>query len=120
MLGQALTVAILLCILGLPLGPWWAGLLLVALMLGVPTMRILVDLVIFRQVPDEQRGRVISAAGTLWGLGAAAGTLLVGLALGSFSARTTLLAIAACLAVVFVAGLLSPGFRRTQWPSDVG
>lgn len=119
MLVQALSVAILLCMLGLPLGPWGAGLLLVALMLGVPTMRILVDLVIFRQVPDEQRGRVASAAGTVWALGAAAGTLLSGLALGFFSARTTLLAIAACVAVVFVGGLLSPGFRSTRWPADV-
>ncbi|MFJ5092120.1 MFS transporter [Streptomyces sp. NPDC088674] len=119
MFSQLLVLAGLLCLMGLPIGPWWTGLLLVVIMLGVPTMRILADLVIFRQVPDEQRGRVMSAAGTLWGLGAAAGTLAAGLALDFFSARATLLAIAGALALVFLAGLFSPAFRGIRWPSDV-
>ncbi|GAA2268189.1 MFS transporter [Streptomyces amakusaensis] len=120
MLGQAGSVAVLLCLLGLSLGPWWAASVLFLTMLAVPAMRVLVDVVMFRQVPDEQRGRVISAVMTLWGLGAAGGTLLAGVLLDFLSPPVILIAIAALLTVVFFAALASRDFRATAWPAEVG
>ncbi|GGZ65352.1 MFS transporter [Streptomyces inusitatus] len=120
MLGQAGSVAVLLCLLGLSLGPWWAAGVLFLTMLAVPAMRVLVDVVMFRQVPDEQRGRVISAVMTLWGLGAAGGTLLAGVLLDFLSPPVILIAIAALLAVVFFAALASRDFRATAWPAEAG
>ncbi|MFJ1551780.1 MFS transporter [Streptomyces sp. NPDC088246] len=118
MLGQAGSVAVLLCLLGLSLGPWWAAAVLFLLMLGVPAMRVLVDIVMFRQVPDEQRGRVVAAVMTLWGLGAAAGTLLAGVLLDFVSPLAILIAIAAALGVVFCLGLASGAFRAMAWPTE--
>jgi MFS family permease len=116
MLGQAGSVAVLICLLGLPLGAWGAAAVLFLLMLAVPAMRVLVDVVMFRQVVDEQRGRVASAAMTLWGLGSATGTLVAGLLLDATSAAVTVVVIAAGLLLVLVAGLSSRSFRRTAWP----
>ncbi|MFJ2137091.1 MFS transporter [Streptomyces sp. NPDC087228] len=118
MLGQAGSVAVLLCLLGLSLGPWWAAAVLFLLMLGVPAMRVLVDIVMFRQVPDEQRGRVVAAVMTLWGLGAAAGTLLAGVLLDFMSPLAILIAIAAALGIVFCLGLASRAFRAMAWPTE--
>ncbi|MFF2965022.1 MFS transporter [Streptomyces sp. NPDC057963] len=118
MLGQAGSVAVLLCLLGLSPGPWWAAAVLFLLMLGVPAMRVLVDIVMFRQVPDEQRGRVVAAVMTLWGLGAAAGTLLVGVLLDFMSPLAILIAIAAALGMVFCLGLASGAFRAMAWPTE--
>jgi MFS family permease len=87
-------------------------------MLGVPTMRVLVDIVLFRQVPDAQRGRVASAAMTLWGASSALGTLVVGLLLDLAPVWVVLVGLAGALAVVFAVGLLSPVFRRTAWPAE--
>jgi hypothetical protein len=118
MLGQSAIVAVLISLLGLPLGPWWAAAVLFVLMLGVPTMRVLVDLVMFRQVADEQRGRVMTAAFTLWGLGSSAGTFLIGVLLEISPVRNALLAVGAAVAAVFLAGLLNRDFRGTAWPAQ--
>lgn len=117
MLGQAVTVAALICLLGLPLGAWGAAAVLFLLMLAVPAMRVLVDVVLFRQVTDENRGRVVSASMTLWGLGSAAGTLVAGLLLDATSTAVTVAVIAAGLVLVAAAGLSSRSFRRAAWPA---
>jgi MFS family permease len=118
MLGQAGSLALLLCLLSLPWGPWGAAVALFLTMLGVPTMRVLVDIVLFRQVPDAQRGRVASAAMTLWGAGSALSTLAAGLLLDVAPVRVVLLCLAGVIAAVFAAGLLNPRFRRTAWPAE--
>ncbi len=83
----------------LPFGPWWvAGLMFVA-MLGVPSVRVLVDVLIFRQAPDAERGRVIAAVMVLIGLGMPVGVFATGMLLQYLSARTTLLVLAGVLAV---------------------
>lgn len=118
MLGQAGSMALLLCLLAMPWGPWGAGVALFLTMLGVPTMRVLVDLVLFRQVPDVQRGRVASAAMTMWGAGSALTTLVTGLLLDVAPVRVVLLCLAVAIAAAFVAGLANPVFRRTAWPAE--
>jgi MFS family permease len=118
MLGQAGSMALLLCLLAMPWGPWGAGVALFLTMVGVPTMRVLVDIVLFRQVPDAQRGRVASAAMTMWGAGSALTTLVTGLLLDVAPVRVVLLCLAVAIAAVFVAGLANPVFRRTAWPAE--
>ena len=59
----------LIALLAVPFGPWWvAGLLFIA-MLGVPSVRVLVDVLILRQAPPAERGRVVAAVMTLLSIG---------------------------------------------------
>jgi len=117
MLAQAGWVAVLLLLLGRPWGVWGAAAVLFLLMVGVPAMRVLVDVVMFRQVEDGLRGRVVSAAMTLWGLGSAAGTLAAGLLLDAVSTAGAVAVLAAALLLVLVTGWCSRSFRRAPWPA---
>jgi len=56
-------------LLALANGPWWMAGLLFAAMLGVPALRVLFDVLILRQAPAAERGRVAGAVMTLFGLG---------------------------------------------------
>ena len=92
-------------------GPWWmAGLLFVS-MLGIPAIRVLFDVLILRQAPAEERGRVVGAVMTLFGLGMPAGFALAGLLLQFLSAGTAMLMLAAALG----AGIICCGARRELW-----
>ncbi len=69
----------LTALLAVPLGPWWmAGLLFVG-MLGVPSIRVLADVLLLRQAPQAERGRVVAAVMTLLGVGIPAGLALAGI-----------------------------------------
>ncbi len=92
-------------------GPWWmAGLLFVS-MLGIPAIRVLFDVLILRQAPAEERGRVVGAVMTLFGLGMPVGFALAGLLLQFLSAGTAMLILAAALG----AGIICCGARRELW-----
>jgi len=98
----------LLALLAVPFGPWWmAGLLFVA-MLGVPSVRVLVDVLILRQAPPAERGRVVSAVMTLLTLGMPAGLALTGLLLQYLSAQTAVLIMAGLLGVAVLIGASRP------------
>ncbi len=100
----------------LPFGPWWvAGLMFVA-MLGVPSVRVLVDVLIFRQAPDAERGRVIAAVMVLIGLGMPVGVFATGMLLQYLSARTTLLVLAGVLAVAVTLFGTRRELIRARWP----
>src|SRR5713226_1777648 len=60
-LAGCLPLIPLLALLALPYGPWWVAGLLFAAMLGVPSVRVLLDVLIFRQTPATERGRVVAA-----------------------------------------------------------
>jgi predicted MFS family arabinose efflux permease len=92
-------------------GPWWMAGLLFASMLGVPAIRVLFDVLILRQAPAAERGRVVGAVMTLFGLGMPAGFAVAGLLLQYLSASTAMLILAAALAV----GIISCGARRELW-----
>jgi MFS family permease len=92
-------------------GPWWMGALLVVSMLGVPAIRVLIDVLILRQAPAAQRGRVLGAVTTLFGLGMPVGFAAAGLLLQALSARIAMLILAAALA----AGVLACGTKRELW-----
>ncbi len=106
----------LVALLAVPFGPWWmAGLLFVA-MLGVPSVRVLVDVLILRQAPPAERGRVVAAVMTLLTLGMPAGLAVTGLLLQYLSAQTAVLILAGLLAVAVLLGASRPEVWKARWP----
>ncbi|HXS67165.1 MAG TPA: MFS transporter [Streptosporangiaceae bacterium] len=106
----------LLALVALPYGPWWmAGLLFIA-MLGIPSIRVLVDVLILRQAPPAERGRVVAALMTLLTLGMPAGLAATGLLMQYLSAQTTVLILAALLGVGVLLCAIRPEVWRARWP----
>jgi MFS family permease len=116
LLGVLLGQVPVFALLAVPLGPWWVLVLLLCAMLGVPALGVLIDVIIFRQVPDAQRGSVIAATSTIAGIGAPVGTAVAGLLLQIMAPGMTLLLIAALLAVGWVCLATSRGLRQARWP----
>jgi MFS family permease len=103
-------------LLSLPYGPWWmAGLLFLA-MLGVPSIRVLVDVLILRQAAPAERGRVVAAVMTLLSVGIPAGAAATGFLLEFVSARDTVLILAGLLAIGVLACAVRPQLWRARWP----
>jgi predicted MFS family arabinose efflux permease len=111
LLIPCLAFAPALLLLALPLGPWWVAAVVFTPFLSIPAALVALDVVVIRQAPAEQRGRVLAAAMTLMGLGAPAGMLACGLLLQYLSAETALLVLAATL----TAGLCYCATRRALW-----
>lgn len=106
----------LLALVALPYGPWWmAGLLFVA-MLGVPSIRVLVDVLILRQAPAAERGRVVGAVMTLLTIGMPVGIAVTGLLLQYLSAQSAVLILAGLLAAGVVMCAIKPELWRARWP----
>jgi MFS family permease len=106
----------LLALVALPYGPWWmAGLLFIA-MLGIPSIRVLVDVLILRQAPPAERGRVVAALMTLLTLGMPAGLAATGLLMQYLSAQTTVLILAALLGLGVLLCAIRPEVWRARWP----
>ncbi|CAN3981253.1 MFS transporter [Kitasatospora purpeofusca] len=110
-----LTVPVILAPL-LPGGPAtvFAGLFLVGL--GVPTLRVMIDLLVFQQVEDALRGRVIAATMTMFTVGMPAGMVGSGLLLDHLSPAAALGTVAALLAVGLVPATAGRTLRRATWP----
>ncbi|MER5986780.1 MFS transporter [Streptomyces sp. NPDC001787] len=109
------TVAVAL--LALPLGPVWVFAMLTLAALGLPALKILVDIMIFRQTPDHRRGRAIAATITLIGAGSPLGSLVGGLALQFLGVTGAIALIAGVQAVITAAGLASRHVRSARWPA---
>nr|WP_279387872.1 MFS transporter [Streptacidiphilus pinicola] len=103
--------------LALTRGPWATGLLLIAGGLGVPALSVLLDVLIFRQVPDAHRGRAIAATMTVVGLGIPLGTGAVGLLLQLLGGVGTLWLLAGVLGTAALWAAATPELRRAVWPS---
>jgi len=101
----------LFALLAVPDGPWWMAGLLFTSMLGVPSIRVLLDILILRQAPESERGRVAGAVMTLMGLGMPVGLAATGLLLQYLSAQTAMLILAGALA----AGVLYSVTKRELW-----
>jgi hypothetical protein len=99
-------------------GPLWVASLLFLSSLAVPAIRVLVDVLIFRQTPDEQRGRVVGAVISLIGLGMPAGMAGTGLLLQWLAPQTAVLILAGLLAtgVLYCASMRS--LWRARWPQQ--
>lgn len=85
--------------------------------IGVPSLRVMLDLLVFRQVPDALRGRVIAATMTLLTAGMPAGTLGSGLLLDHLSPAVALAAISVLLAAALLPATVSRTLRRAAWPA---
>ncbi|MFJ9770056.1 MFS transporter [Kitasatospora sp. NPDC101157] len=103
-----------------PLLPGGAVTVFVALFVvgaGVPALRVMLDLLVFRQVPDELRGRVIAATVTLLTAGMPAGAFAAGLLLDHLSPAAALASIAGVLAAALLPATASRTLRRAAWPA---
>ena len=79
---------------------------------------MLLDILIFRQVPDEMRGRTIASVMALLGLGVPLGSGLGGLLLQYLGGTGALLALAGVLACGTVWAAGRRGLRTAQWPTE--
>jgi MFS family permease len=111
----ALVVPVLL-LLTIAQGPWWVAGLLFAAMLGVPALRVLLDVLVLRQAPDRERGRVIGAVMVLMGLGMPAGLAGTGLLLQYLPTTTVLLALTGTLAVGLAFFATRRELLHARWP----
>jgi predicted MFS family arabinose efflux permease len=111
LLAICLLLIPVVALLAVPAGPWWAAGLLFAAMIGVPSLRVLVDVLVFRQAPADQRGRVMAAVMTLIGLGVPAGVAATALLLQFLPGPVAMLILAGGLA----AGVLACATRRVLW-----
>ncbi|MET8450918.1 MFS transporter [Streptomyces sp. NPDC005209] len=111
--------AVLIALLGLEHGPWWVAGLLFLMGLNGPSVRVLVDILIFRQVPDEQRGRAVAACMTVFGAGSSLGVFAGGQLLQYLSPTAAALALAAFEAAVVLVALTSGPLRKAVWPEDM-
>ncbi|MGW5353551.1 hypothetical protein ACWERV_23945 [Streptomyces sp. NPDC004031] len=103
-------------LLALPFGPVWVFAMLALAGLGLPALRVLVDILVFRRTPDHRRGRTMAATMTLIGTGAPLGSLTAGLALQLLGVTGALALIAAAQAAVTAAGLRSRHVMSSRWP----
>jgi predicted MFS family arabinose efflux permease len=107
-------------LLALPFGPWWVGGILFVTMLAVPAMRVLLDVLVLRQTPDQERGRVIAAVMVLLGLGTPVGVGAAGLLLQYLSASATLLVLGSVLALAVAVFAPRRKLLQARWPGSSG
>jgi MFS family permease len=117
MLGACLIEVPLLAGLALPYGAWWVAGLLFIPSLAIPSLRVLLDVLIFRQTPDDQRGRVVAAVMTMMAIGMPAGLAVTGALLQWLPARAALLTLAAVQAAVVLYCGAKRELRQATWPS---
>ena len=104
-------------VLGLAHTPWMVAGLLFCGSLGIPCLSVLLDVLIFRQVPEQQRGRTITSAMTLIAVGIPLGTGAAGLLLQYLGGTGALLALAGTLACGAAWAASQPRLRAAQWPA---
>jgi predicted MFS family arabinose efflux permease len=107
---------VILGLLAVPAGPWWVAGLLFTAMLGVPAIRVLIDILVIRQAPPGQRGRVVAALMTLIGLGMPAGVAGCGLLLQYLPAPAAMLVLAAAQLVAVAGCSTRRELRQARWP----
>lgn len=117
LIGVGVVFTLLIPLLAVPMGPWWVFGVLATATLGVPALRVLIDVLILRPVPDAQRGRTIAAVMIVMTIGMPFGTLAGGLSLQFAGATGTILAIAIMNAIAVAAAATDRRLRGARWPS---
>jgi len=107
-------------LLALPFGPWWVAGILFVSMLAVPAMRVLLDVLVLRQAPDKERGRIVAAVMVLLGFGTPAGVGAAGLLLQYLAATTTMLVLGAVLTLAVVVFAAQRKLLQARWPGGSG
>ena len=105
-------------LLALPFGPWWVAGILFVSMLAVPAMRVLLDVLVLRQAPDQERGRVVAAVMVLLGLGTPVGVGAAGLLLQYLTPSATMLVLGAGLALAVTVFATQRKLLQARWPGD--
>jgi len=118
LIGFATVLVPLMAALGIPWGPWWMAVVLLCMGLGMPAMQVLVDVLILRQVPDEERGRAVAAVITLFGLGMPVGAAAAGLLLQFFSAPQAMFVLAGGLVLCAAFAGSRRELRAARWPGE--
>jgi predicted MFS family arabinose efflux permease len=108
---------VVLLLLAVPFGPWWAAGVMFTGLLALPALRVLADVLVIRRAPPERRGRVVAAAMTLIALGMPVGIAGCGLLLEYLPAQTAMLILAGAMAVVTAYGLWCHELRHARWPA---
>jgi MFS family permease len=118
LLAMCVLDAGILALLAVPFGPWWVAGLTFTVMLGLPAVRVLVDILVIRQAPPEQRGRVVAALMTLIGLGMPAGVAGCGLLLQYLPAQAAMLILASAQAAAVAYCSTRRELRQARWPGQ--
>ncbi|MFJ5922271.1 MFS transporter [Kitasatospora sp. NPDC092948] len=116
LLAVAWTAPLLFLVPAFAGGPVVVFAALAAMSLGVPALRVMLDVLVFQQVPEAMRGRAVAATMTLLMAGLPVGTMTAGLLLGRLAAGTVLMLLAGLLAVGLLPLTLGRGLRGTSWP----
>jgi len=103
-------------LLAIPLGGFWMAGCIAVVGMALPALDVLIQVLIFQQVPDNQRGRVVSAAMMLMSLGMPLGSALGGLLLQVFTPTTALLAFAVVTGASALYALSQRSLRSAAWP----
>ena len=109
-------VSLTVGLLAVPLGGFWMAGLIAVVGLAMPALQVLVQVLILQQVPDGQRGRVMSAAVMLMSLGMPLGSALGGLLLQVFGPTGAILFLAAVTGVSTLLAVSQRSLRRAAWP----
>ena len=117
LLGVGVAFTLFVPLLAIRLGPWWVFSVLTLGVLGVPSLRVLIDVLILRRVPDEERGRTITALMTVLTIGIPFGTLAGGLSLQYAGPTVTILAISVLNALAVAMAASDRRLRAAQWPA---
>ena len=102
--------------LALPLGVWWTALMCVCFGIWLPQVRVLLDVLVVRQIPDERRGRALSGVLTLLTLSLPVAMVGAGLLMDRLSAPASLLLLAGALVVGAAAAVSRASLRTARWP----
>jgi len=108
-----------LALLVLPFGGFWMAGCFIVIGMAMPALQVLMQVLILQQVPDNQRGRVMSAAMMMMSLGMPLGSGLGGLLLQVFSPGTAILAMAAATGTATLFALFQRSLRTAVWPKSV-
>ncbi|OKJ17033.1 MFS transporter [Kitasatospora sp. CB01950] len=118
LLAVAWSAPLLLGVLAVAEGPFAVFGMLLVMSLGIPALRVMVDVLVFQQVPEAMRGRAMAATMTLLMAGLPVGTMTAGLLLDRLPATTVLLLLAALLAAGLLPLTLGRSLRGTGWPTS--
>lgn len=102
--------------LAIPWGPIWVFAMLFIVGVGIPARMVAVDIMIYRRVSDEVRGRVISVALTVQTVGSSIGNMLAGFTLAALSPQHAVWVICLVVAVSLTALSAGRGLRQARWP----
>ncbi|WP_344554342.1 MFS transporter [Kitasatospora saccharophila] len=115
LLAVAWTGALAFALPALAGGPAVVFAALAVTALGVPALRVMLDVLVFQRVPEEMRGRAMAGTMTLLMAGLPLGTMTAGLLLDRLPAPTVLVLLATALAAALLPLTFGRTLRGTSW-----